>query len=145
MSPFRVPRLEVKVSHTPPSSCRMEWSTLEESPSSSFGRVRPLKDSERALLTRLSAQLGDAAPWVDRLDSLRVQDMPDGGMGSLYFASGTKTSEGRKFGGRVAELQIDDTDGVAILVSLNVDTDGELYELDIWRTDFKPVIRLNPP
>jgi hypothetical protein len=123
----------------------MEWSTLEELPSSSLGRLRPLKGSEKALLARLSAQLGDAAPWVDRLDSLRVQDMPDDGMGSLYFASDTKVLEGRKFGRRVAELQFDDADGVVILASLNVDTVGELYELDIWRTDFKPVIRLNPP
>lgn len=133
------------MSHTPPSNCRMEWSALEESPSSSFGQVRPLNAPEKTLLARLSAQLGDAAPWVDRLDFLRVQDMPDGEMGSLYFASDTKTSEGRKFGRRVAELQFDDADGVAILASLNVDTDGELYELDIWRTDFKRVIRLNPP
>lgn len=118
---------------------------MEESPSSSFGRVRPLKDPEKALLIRLSAQLGDAAPWVDRIDSLRVRELSDGGMGSLYFSSDTERSEGRKFGWRVAELQFDDADGVAIIASLNVDTGGELFELDIWRTDFKRVIRLNPP
>ena len=33
---------------------------------------------------------------------------------------------------------------VAILASLNVDKDGDLYELDVWKTDYTPVIRLSP-
>jgi hypothetical protein len=62
----------------------------------------------------------------------------------LYFVSETKPPEQRRLGQRIAEMQFDDADGVAILASLNVDKEGDLYELDVWKTDYTPVIRLNP-
>jgi hypothetical protein len=53
--------------------------------------------------------------------------------------------QARRLGHRIAELQFDDADGVPVIASLNVDQDGDLYELDVWKVDFKPVIRLSPP
>ena len=97
------------------------------------------------MLRRLFQQLEDPGAWAGRLDYLKVRDMPDSGMGSLCFVSPMRSPHERRFGRRVAELQFNDVDGVAILASLNVDDEGELYELDIWRTDFKPVIKLSPP
>ena len=123
----------------------MEWLTLQESPSSSFGQTRSLTDREKVLLRRLFQQLENVGEWIDRLDSLEVREMPDGGMGSLYFVSTAKNPHECRLGQRVAELQFNDADGVTILASLNVDTEGELYELDIWRTDFRRVIQLSPP
>lgn len=81
---------------------------------------------------------------LSHLDSLDLQGMPDGGMGSLYFSRPGRDANVRRFGHRIAELQFDDADGVLVVASLNADQDGDLYELDIWRTDFKPVISLNP-
>jgi hypothetical protein len=69
--------------------------------------------------------------------------MSDGGMGSLYFVSGDEEPKNRKFGRRIGEMQFEDTDGIPILVSLNIDEDGNLYELDIWKADFSPVHRLD--
>lgn len=45
----------------------------------------------------------------------------------------------------VAELQFDDDDGVPILTSLNIDQDGKLFELDIWKVDYSPVIKYPAP
>lgn len=65
-------------------------------------------------------------------------------MGSLYFVNPTKSSDQRRFGRRIAEVQFNDADGVPILASLNLDGDGNLYELDVWKTDFTPVQRMDP-
>ena len=35
-----------------------------------------------------------------------------------------------------------DEDGVKVIASLNVDSDGHLFELDIWKTDFSPLLRI---
>lgn len=69
--------------------------------------------------------------------------MNDGGMGSIYFEQHAKAPEVRRFGRRIAEVTYQDLDGAVVLASLNVDRDGELYELDVWRTDFAPVKKLD--
>jgi hypothetical protein len=53
-----------------------------------------------------------------------------------------KARSERFFGSRVAELQFADTDGVQVIASLNVDKDGDLFELDMWKTNFSAVHRL---
>jgi hypothetical protein len=106
--------------------------------------VRRLKDSERALVHRLLQQeASNVTALLSRLDFWEVQEMSDGGMGSLYFSGPHKDARVRRFGRRIAEIQFDDADGVLVVASLNADQDGDLYELDIWRTDFKPVISLS--
>jgi 3-isopropylmalate dehydrogenase len=120
--------------------------TGEKSPPRKFGPVRRLRDSERALVHRmLQQEASKNTALLSRLDSLDVQEMPDGGMGSLYFSRPGKDAHARRFGRRIAETQFDDADGVLVVASLNADQDGDLYELDIRRTDFKPVISLGPP
>jgi hypothetical protein len=73
---------------------------------------------------------------------MEVQEMADGGMGSLYLVHPFKGRSERLFGGRVAEIQFADSDGVLVIASLNVDKDGDLFELDMWKTDFSAVNRL---
>ena len=41
----------------------------------------------------------------------------------------------------IAEKEFLDSDGVPISVTLNIDDDGLLYELDIWKVDFSPIIK----
>ncbi len=114
----------------------------EESRSHKLGPVRHLHKSEFELMKVLLAKAGDTRALEDRLSRLCVQVMADGGMGSLYLVNGSRNPEERRFGKCVAELEFNDVDGVVILASLNVDKDGDLYELDIWKTDFSPVLRL---
>jgi hypothetical protein len=111
-----------------------------------LGPMRRLSHTEGTLVRRLLQQAeGDNSALLGRLDSLDVQEMPDGGMGNLYFSSPSKSAQASRLGHRIAELQFDDADGVPVIASLNVDQDGDLYELDVWKVDFKPVIRLSPP
>jgi len=69
--------------------------------------------------------------------------MDDGGMGSLRLATDEALQQPRRLmGRRAAELQFIDADGVTVLASLNLDQNGELLELDIWKTDFSPLIQI---
>lgn len=73
--------------------------------------------------------------------SLCVRNMDDGGMGSLELFPKSELRENRIFGSNISEFQFEDADGIKVLVSLFVDQDGELYELDVWKTNFEKLIR----
>jgi len=77
---------------------------------------------------------------VETSERLLVTDMNDGGMGSIRFAQPGVKDQPRRMGARIAELEYSDEDGVTVLVSLNVDQDGELFELDVWKTNFGRLI-----
>ncbi len=76
----------------------------------------------------------------DWKSSLLVRSMNDGAMGSLYLFPQGKIVEDRIFGEQVSDFQFTDIDGVKVIASLNVDRDGNLFELDIWKTDFGKLI-----
>jgi len=80
--------------------------------------------------------------WLDRL---RVREMDDGGMGSLRLDPPPAGPDERKFGAQAAEIQFTDADGVEVLASLNLDQEGKPFELDVWKTDFSPLIRIPDP
>ncbi|WP_411550329.1 DUF6984 family protein [Leptospira venezuelensis] len=94
---------------------------------------RKITSSERRLLLFLLTKSNiDAYKSLD-LDKLNVQEMADGGMGSLVF--GTDNKE-RQFGKCIASISFHDKDGIEVSVSLNIDQYGDLYELDLWKVDF---------
>jgi hypothetical protein len=76
------------------------------------------------------------------LGSLKVADMEDGGMGSLKLHSKSLEAFDVRFGKCVSACHFNDEDGVDIIASLNLDQHGNLYELDIWKTDFGKLIRI---
>jgi hypothetical protein len=78
----------------------------------------------------------------DWKEGLMVRSMDDGMMGSLYLYPRGKIITGRKFGRQISDFQFTDVDGIEVIASLNVDSDGNLFELDIWKTDFGKLIEL---
>lgn len=105
-------------------------------------RFRKPSEHELRLVRHLVANSTDLHLEPNWPQTLRVQPMLDGGMGSLRLASGEAVQEAdRTIGRRVAELRFTDADGVSVLASLNVDQSGQLLELDFWKTDFSPLIR----
>ena len=90
------------------------------------------------LLKKSSINFGDN--WCD---NLFVSPMDDGGMGSLLLLpNGVQINNNRKFGKKISEIQFYDEDGVEVIASLNVDQNGDLFELEIWKTDFSKLINL---
>lgn len=96
--------------------------------------VRALRQSEISLVQFLLRQSGLEAELL----ALRVQTMADGGMGSLAFAP---VDGSRKFGATAAVCEFTDVDGQSVSAALNLDTNGQLLELDVWRVDFAPLLR----
>lgn len=101
--------------------------------------MRTLKKSEIALITLLLEGRPNSEKVLSSLDSRLVEELNDGGMGSLRFCS--DDPKPRQLGEQYAQKEFKDEDGVPILVAVNLDCLGELYELDIWRVDFAPVKR----
>jgi len=79
---------------------------------------------------------------IGQLDDCLVRTMDDGKMGSLLLYPKPITDKMRTFGSAIAEYQFTDSDGVEVLIALNVDNEGYLFELDVWKTDYSPLIKL---
>lgn len=89
-------------------------------------------------LNFLKAILRRESVLLTGLEDVLVQDMADGGMGSLYFV-GAGGSE-RKLGRCAVEAEFQDRDGVLVSVVVNLDDQNHLFELDILKVDFSPLI-----
>jgi hypothetical protein len=98
---------------------------------------RALREEERELICfMLSGGQTDRTLNID-LESSHVVDMQDGGMGSIRFVR----SERRIFGKEVAEAEYEDIDGVLVSISINFDSEDQLFEVDFWKVDFSSLKR----
>lgn len=102
---------------------------------------RKPKNQEVKLITLLLNKSGLSFP-DDWYKKLLVRQMNDGEMGSLYLFPEGNIIENRSFGEQISEYQFKDSDGVDVIASLNIDDNGELFELDIWKTNFEKLIQL---
>lgn len=75
------------------------------------------------------------------INTLLVCEMNDGGMGSLYFYSPTKKYEERQLLKSILNKDYIDSDNITIHVSLNIDKDKKLFELDIWKVNFGQIVK----
>jgi hypothetical protein len=97
---------------------------------------------ELRLLDALATIAGmqNRAEWL-RL--LKVQELHDGGMGSLELSTRDAPAERpRRAVRRKASVQFTDTDGVEVIASLNADANDVPFELDVWKTDFSQLLRI---
>jgi len=90
--------------------------------------MRTLTENE----TSVPCLLGKAANLSVNWSTLLVEDLDDGGMGS--FRIGIRGN--RKLGSVASECHFTDSDGVMVLLALNLDEAGQPFELDSWKVDF---------
>lgn len=102
---------------------------------------RKLTSKEEKLLSYLAEQSGMNLS-TDWKENIFVSPMNDGEMGSLLLFPNGTTNKIRKFGKRVSEYQFIDNDGITVIASLHVDDLGDLFELDIWKTDFSKLLNM---
>jgi hypothetical protein len=110
----------------------------DASPDDKLGRLRSLREEEAVLIAKLVAGTPFEGSLLPQISGARVRDMPDGGMGSIKFH---KRSEKQRFGKAIAEGAFRDADGVPVSVTLNLDDSGDLFELDMFKADFSPLVR----
>jgi hypothetical protein len=77
-------------------------------------------------------------------DKLMVREMGDGQMGSLTLLPNGYYEKKKRSAKQVSEYEFLDLDGVLVSAALYIDRmSGELYELDIWKVNFAPLIKIN--
>ncbi len=97
-------------------------------------------DRELRLISSILEASPDYAPPQNWRECLNVVPLQDGGMGSLRLQLDGKDDETRKFKARIGDLTIKDQDDVDIIVSLNIDNNDDLFELDVWKVNFEPTL-----
>ena len=90
--------------------------------------MRQLKPMELKLLQGLTYGKFDIPKMVRELN--------DGGMGSISFD--LENSQSRKR--QIVSAEYIDKDGVLVDIELTCDNNGKLFELDIRKIDFSPLI-----
>ena len=106
-------------------------------------RARPLRPGERQIVEAMLYGKCSRDDLVSTLDTCLVEDMQDGGMGSIRFLSMSQTRP--RFGRAIAEAEYTDEDGALVSITVNVDGGGKLFELDVWKVDFSPLRRYPTP
>lgn len=77
-----------------------------------------------------------------QLENLMVAELEDGKMGSLSLMPKGIKNKGNKQIEICSEKIFKDVDDVTVIASLYIDEIGNLYELDIWKVDYTPLISL---
>lgn len=71
--------------------------------------------------------------------NLRVTEMNDG-MGSLLIIPQEQINKKCLFKRQISELKFKDIDNIDVIISLNIDQEGFLFELDIWKMNYEKII-----
>jgi hypothetical protein len=79
---------------------------------------------------------------TDQILRAEVEPLDDGGMGGLRFGTG---AECRRSDRSISMYEFTDTDGVPVIASVLVDSDGNLFELDMWKGDNSPLRQFPNP
>lgn len=111
---------------------------------SSFSRslMRFLRPEEIELLGALLAGHQSAKSLLANITETRIRDLKDGQMGSIELA---QSYPGRRMSKCIAEADYVDLDGVSVTITVNIDQQGKLFEIDIWKVDFSPLVRYPSP
>lgn len=102
---------------------------------------RKLTSQEKNLINLLITKSKISFP-DDWDKNLSVIPMQDGKMGSLYLIPNNIINRERKFGKQISDIQFNDLDGIEVIASLNLDEEGELFELDMWKTNYSKLIAI---
>lgn len=100
--------------------------------------ARPIRTEELEVIRHL---LKIADDKIERYIPGFVTEMADGGMGSLKFEGNNE----RKYQTGLIGAKYIDKDEVAVFITLNLNDRNELFELDIWKTDFSKLIKFPKP
>lgn len=76
---------------------------------------------------------------IEKLADINVEEMSDGGMGSLKVV--VDGEDRRTYSKDLAKVDLYDIDEVPIFISVNLDTDGNFFELDVFKADFSSLKR----
>jgi len=101
---------------------------------------RALRQDEREILAKMIGASADKPEsYLSQLEYAQVFDMKDGGMGSIRFDS--LDAHGRSVKCSLAKGKYIDQDGIEVLLDIYLDQFDKLFELDIWKVTFQPLVK----
>ena len=102
-------------------------------------RIRKLKEKEIALVTWMVKDTIEGPGIIEKLSEIHVEEMDDGGMGSLKVV--VEGEDNRVYSKELAKADLYDIDEVPVFVSVNLDSNGDFFELEVFKGDFSPLKR----
>ncbi|MCY1532316.1 hypothetical protein D9M68_675840 [compost metagenome] len=102
-------------------------------------RIRKLKEEEIALITWMVKNTIEGADIIEKLSRIHVEEMDDGGMGSLKVV--VEGADNRVYSKELAKVDLYDIDKVPVFISVNLDCSGNFFELEVFKGDFSPLKR----
>ncbi len=97
---------------------------------------------ERRLIEALFQRAPELEVASDYMARVKVRPLNDGGMGSFRISEDPAKPIHHVLADVAATLEFRDADGVLVSATLNVDTSGIPFEVDVWKTDFAPLVRV---
>jgi hypothetical protein len=97
-------------------------------------QTRKIRENEKALIVFLLESLG--LNVADFPISEDVFEYEGGKMGSISLNNNPDS-----YAGDLVQVEYTDTDGTPVLITLTVDDQGELLDLDFWKTDFSKLLK----
>jgi hypothetical protein len=98
---------------------------------------RKLKPEEASLITWMIKNTDECEYISSTLEDLIVEEMKDGGMGSLRVVADGE--DDRIFSRELATVDLFDVDQVPVFISVYLDGAGKFFELDVFKGDFSPL------
>ena len=98
---------------------------------------RPLCQTERVFLRALLVAIPNGQYFIEQLGTASVTSMDDGGQGGLRFH---QSGPDRRFERQLVEYRFRDLDSVSVSATVNIDQYGDLFELDLFKGDFSPLL-----
>jgi hypothetical protein len=106
---------------------------LAESRQGKPSSSRRLRKGEKILIAKMVHGTPFEEHVLQDISHALVEDMNYCGMGSVRFHHGQRSK--RVFGRQISAATFVDKDGVVVSVTLNLDQDSDLFELDLWKVD----------
>ncbi len=103
--------------------------------------MRTLTLEELDFLSLITEQAGTTLESLNIDNVSQVAPLDDGCMGSLQFIDADQSAS-RSRSHCIVDGEFQDEDDVLVSFELTVDRQGRLYELDLWRVDFAPLVCL---
>lgn len=101
--------------------------------------MRLLTEGEARLLRDLLRRANLLHIYKDQIADWMVEDMDDGGMGSVRLHRREVLIENTEMDRKVSELQFRDSDGVLVIASLILNIVGFPFEVDLLKVNSEPL------
>lgn len=97
--------------------------------------TREIKEQEIVLVEHMLKMAGHTLKQFPPLKE--VYEYEGGKMGSIHFVGSNPDA----YLGDIMQIEFKDTDQVRVVVTLTVDTNQHLLDLDFWKEDFSKLVK----